>query len=273
MARFGFTCTCTWLLCSLTVAFPALGQSPPTPQARFDATEFGAKADGKTDDTAAIQKALDAAASRAAWSSCPRASTWWPAASRSRRAWHWSASKRPRVYIEPLHRHGHLRHRRPRQRGRPRALRAGRLRHRPGLDRLLSRAETRRHPPLRVDLPSPGWRQHRRERHPHQQLQRHQDRPEAQRAPPHPQRLRLRPARAASGWTTARHRPHRERPVALPLVVIEAGRRRLGQGLRVHVEELRGLHLRPHRLGVRHQHLHLPRQHRLPLHRHRRTGP
>ncbi len=42
--------------------------------------------------------------------------------------------------------------------------------------------------------------------------------------------------------------------------------RGLEDGPRIHVEELRGVHLRPHRLGVRHQHLRLPGEHRLPLH-------
>ncbi len=38
-----------------------------------------------------------------------------------------------------------------------------------------------------------------------------------------------------------------------------AGWRRLEAGARVHVEELRGVHLRPHRLGIRQQHLRLSR--------------
>ena len=37
------------------------GQAPTPPLEPFDVVSFGAKADGKSDDTAAIQKALDEA--------------------------------------------------------------------------------------------------------------------------------------------------------------------------------------------------------------------
>ncbi len=47
----------------LLVAVPSAPAQPPaTPKGRLDVTALGAKADGKNDDTAAIQKALDVAA-------------------------------------------------------------------------------------------------------------------------------------------------------------------------------------------------------------------
>ena len=87
-----------------------------------DVTRFGVKADGKTDDTAAIQKALDAAAKQGGVVRLPAGkylvagSLKIPAGvALGRRA------RGPAVYIEPLTRHRDPRHRRPGQGGRPRA--------------------------------------------------------------------------------------------------------------------------------------------------------
>jgi hypothetical protein len=56
-----------WIFLTVTFlagAASALAQAPAAPKDRFDVLAFGAKADGKTDDTAAIQKTLDAASKR-----------------------------------------------------------------------------------------------------------------------------------------------------------------------------------------------------------------
>jgi hypothetical protein len=51
-----------WRLCPTGVAAPAAGTQPSAPvDSRYNVRDFGAVADGKTDDTAAFQAALDAA--------------------------------------------------------------------------------------------------------------------------------------------------------------------------------------------------------------------
>ena len=78
---------------------------------------------------------------------------------------------------------------RPGQRRCARFVRDGKLGNGPRAERLLPRPEGRRHSSLRLDVPSPRRRQHRRKRHVDQQLQRHQDRSRSECSSPHPQCL------------------------------------------------------------------------------------
>ncbi len=90
------------LLCLLASTFPALGQTTQPATDQFNAIDFGAKGDGKADDTAAIQKALDAAARKGGVVNLPAGNYLVSGSLKIPPGVTLSGSQRAPVYIEPL---------------------------------------------------------------------------------------------------------------------------------------------------------------------------
>ena len=159
-----------------------------------DLTRFGIKADGKTDDTAAIQKAMDAAATMGETVRLPAGKYLVAGSLRIPPGVSLEGVHDAQQWAEPLTGTVILATAGRDKEDGPCAVRDEHFHHGAGPDGLLPRAEGHRHQALSVDVPSARQRQHRRERHAGQQLQRHPHRPGEQRPAPDPQRLRLRAA-------------------------------------------------------------------------------
>ena len=102
MTPYGWTRRCATLVCGLIAAVSASGQPVPVANAQFDAAEYGTKADGKNDDTAAIQRALDAAGKKGGVVSLPAGNYLVGGSLRIPPGVALCGSHRAPVYIEPL---------------------------------------------------------------------------------------------------------------------------------------------------------------------------
>ena len=112
--------TCRIAVGLVVAAMPwlAAGQSPVTSKAH-SVPIIEAKADGKTDDTAAIQKALDAAAKQGGVVRLPAGKYLVAGSLKIPEGVALVGSQSGPGLHRALDRHGHPRHRRPGQRGRP----------------------------------------------------------------------------------------------------------------------------------------------------------
>ena len=238
----------------------------------IDAASFGVKADGTTDDTAAIQKALDAAGQQGGVVRLPAGKYLVAGSLKIPAGVALVGSNQAPVYIEPLIGTVILATGGRDKEDAPALFELG--------DSATVQGLTVFYPDQKPDDIHPyAWTFHLQGGDntvenvtSDQQLQRHQDRSRAKRSASHPQRLRLCLAPGNLAGLLLGHRPDRKRPVALPLVVIAEGWRRLGEGLQVHVGELRRIRVCQDRLGIRHEHVHLSGEHRLPVHCHGARG-
>ena len=176
-AVFSTSC-CTLLWLGLLACQPDALAVDMATQAIISAKAFNAQGDGVTDDTAAIQKALDETAKTGGRVYLP------PAKYLVKGSLRIPAG----VMLEGVHglarveraveRLGHSGHGRPRQRGGAGAVRDGPFLRACAASRFItrSRRSTNIHP-YPWTVPPAGPRQHGRKRHPHQQLQRHPRRP------------------------------------------------------------------------------------------------
>ena len=140
------------VMCLLGLVSATSGQAPTPHNGSFDVVSFGAKADGKTDDTAAIQKALDAAGKHGGVVRLPAGKFLVAGSLKIPVGVALAGSNQAPVYYRTLDWNRHPHYRWPGQGGCTRPVRDGRLVHGPRTDRLLPRPEARRYSPLCLDL-------------------------------------------------------------------------------------------------------------------------